>query len=137
MNTINSTLSASVTNTRPNKKPSPLPGEKQSDIDNDKRRQSAVDAISTKQQKELTERFVKATVNANQTINSDKNVDLGDLQEIAQLGRRIEVVQAIDENDASKIKEVAETRREKIENFFREMNNPEESAPGRKIDRKA
>lgn len=137
MNTINSGLPPSAPNTRLNNSPSTLPVEKPKDIDNDKLRQSVVSAVETKQQKELAERFVKATVNANQNNDSDKNVGLGDLQDIAQFARRVKVVQVIDDNDGSKIKEVAENRRDKIENFFREINNPNEVSTGQKVDSQA
>ena len=114
--------------------PSTLPAEKPKEVDNDKLREGAVSAVEMKQKKELTERYVTATVNANQSNDSDSTVGLKDLQDIAQFARRAKVVQVIDDNDGSKIKEVAEVRRDKIENLFREINTPTEVKTGQQLD---
>lgn len=114
--------------------PSTLPAEKPQEVDNDKLREGAVSAVEMKQQKELTERYVTATVNANQNNDSDTNVGLKDLQDIAQFARRAKTVQVIDDNNGSKIKEVAEVRRDKIENLFREINTPTEVKTGQQLD---
>ena len=135
MNTISTNSAPPISNNRQNSNnPSTLPVEKPIEVDNDKLREGVVSAVETKQQKELTERFVKATVSANQNNDSDNKVGLGDLQDIAQFARRVNVVQVIDDNDGSKIKEVAENRRDKIENLFREINDPGEAGAGQQID---
>jgi len=135
MNSITTGASPLIPNNRPSaNNPSTLPVEKPKEIDNDQLRQGVVSAVESKQQKDLAERFVKATVKANQDNDSNKNVGLGDVQDIAQFARRVKVVEVIDQNDGSKIKEVAENRRDKIESFFREMNNPDEVSAGQSID---
>lgn len=114
--------------------PSTLPAEKSQEFNNDKFREGAVSVVEMKQQKELTERFVTATVNANQNNDTDTKVGLKDLQDIAQFARRAKVVQVIDDNNGSKIKEIAEIRRDKIENLFREINTPPEVKTGQQLD---
>lgn len=135
MNSVLPSFSTASPNSLQNfNKPSSLPTEKTKELDNDKVRQSAVSIIETKQKKQLAEQYIQATSNANQSHTSDNSFNLTDAQDIAQFARRVKVVQVIDENDGSKIKDVAENRREKIESFFREMNSPEEQIAGQKID---
>ena len=137
MNTISAGLSATIPSRLNTNSPSTLPVEKPKEVDNDKIRQGAVSIIETKQQKQMVERYVQATANANQNNDSDKGVGLNDIQDIAQFARRANVVQVIDDNDGSKIKEVAENRRDKIESFFREIHNPDEVSAGQSIDSQA
>ena len=135
MNTISTGLAPPIPNNRQNtNSASTVPAEKPKEVTNDELRQGIVSVVETKQQKELVENFAKATANANQSNDSGNNTDLGDLQDIAQFARRVQVVQVIDDNDGSKIKEVAENRRDKIENLFREINTPEEVSTGQEID---
>ena len=135
MNTISAGLAPPIPSNRQNtNSASTVPAEKPKEVNNDELRQGVVSAVETKQQKELVENFAKATANANQSNDSGNNTDLGDLQDIAQFARRAQAVQVIDENDGSKIKEVAENRRDKIENLFREINTSEEVSTGQQID---
>ena len=135
MNTISAGLAPPIPSNRQNtNSASTVPAEKPKEVNNDELRQGVVSVIETKQQKELAEHFVKATVNANQSNDSGNNADLGDLQDMAQFARRVQVVQVIDDNDGSKIKEVAENRRDKIENLFREINTSEKVSTGQQID---
>ena len=138
MNSISAGIAPSIpSNRQSSNNPSTLPAEKPKEVDNDKLRQDVVSVVETKQQKELAERFVKATANANQSNDSNNNANLGDLQDVAQFARRVKVVQVIDENDGSKIKDVAENRREKIENLFREIENPAGATAGQQVDSRA
>jgi len=131
MNTISAGLAPPVHNSRQSaNNASTLPAEKTKVVDNDELRKDIVSIIEVKQQKELAEHFVTATVNANKRNDSSNNT----AHDIAQFARRAQVVQVIDDNDGSKMKEVAENRRDKIEDFFREMNNPEKISTGQQID---
>ena len=135
MNSITTGASPLIPNNRPSaNNPSTLPVEKPKEIDNDQLRQGVVSAVETKQQKDLAEHFIKATANANQNNDSDEDFGLGDALDIAQFARRVNVVEVIDQNDGSQIKEVAENRREKIETFFREIHDPDEVSAGQSID---
>ncbi len=138
MNSITTGASPLMPINRPSaNNPSTQPVEKPKEIDNDKLREGVVSAVESKQQKELAEQFIKATANANQKNDSDNNIGLAGVQDIAQFARRVKVVEVIDDNDGSKIKEVAENRRDKIENFFREIHNPDEVSTGQSIDSQA
>lgn len=137
MNSISAGITPSIPINRQStpSPPAEKPAEKPTEVDKDKLREGLVSVVETKQQKELAEQFIESTINANQSNDPDKNSGLGDLQDMAQFARNVKVVQVIDDNDGSQIKEIAENRREKIESFFSGINNPDEVvSTGQQID---
>ncbi len=83
-------------------------------------RQIAVTAIETKQQQQLVQTYINASQQANSEENSNS------LQELARLAKNHLVVQQVNENDGKYMKSIAEKKQEKVEEFYRNIQNSNE-----------
>lgn len=105
---------------------------------NDQARQAAVAIVENKQQKQLTETYLKAAAAQNTNASKDTGQpSIEDLQALARLSKSHQVVQVIDNNDGEKLKSVAAQRQEKIENFFRDMQSGNEEKVGVQLNQRA
>lgn len=110
------------------KAPSIQPIEIPKNIDTDKARDKIVNTVEIRQQKALAEQYIEITLS-----DIVDNANLVTLQEIAEFSKRVKAVQVIEDNNGNTLKELADHQKDRLENFFRGIENTDQSIVSRAI----